>query len=440
MVGDREVRAGARLRSIVVFVVLTGLLIGPAFVSASAWGAFWHHALALAFVAAACWRLLVIAVAKRPSDAPALLDDALPSYSVIAPMFREAGMVDQLVAALDALNYPRDRRQVLLALEAVDEETIAAVRGRALPEGFEVVIVPPGDPQTKPRACNVALQRATGELVTIYDAEDRPDPMQLREAAARFAAGPPRLGCLQAPLRISNGGGFIPAQFANEYAAQFELLLPAMARLGLAFPLGGTSNHLRAAALRSVGGWDAYNVTEDAELGFRLVAHGWSLGVLSTATWENAPRDVAAWLPQRCRWLKGYLQTLRRQARFAVASWRVAVGMTLTVGLSLASAAIHLPTAAWLSVYVIFLLLGGPGPSLTPLDLLALGGGWSAAAASGVIGARRAGLPVRLGDVLLAVAYWPLLSFAFLHAVYRWIVEPHRWDKTEHTPWSPSPA
>ena len=394
-----------------------------------------HHSVAGVFVLAALWRAALMGLARRASPVAALPDGLLPPYSVLVPIYREAGMVPQLVAALDALDYPLDRRQIMLLLEEDDAETQEAVRAHGLPASFGMLVGPPGYPQTKPRACNVALDHARGELLTIYDAEDRPDPQQLREAAARFAAGPANLGCLQAPLRISNSGGFLPAQFANEYAAQFELLLPAMARLQLPFPLGGTSNHLRMAALRQLGGWDAYNVTEDADLGFRLARAGWRLDVMNAPTWENAPEEMYSWLPQRTRWLKGYIQTLLAQARRAGLRWRIWLGMGATLGLAIGSASVHLPAFAWLTVYGIFWCLGGPGPSLTPLDLTALVGGWTAAVATGALGAAKAGLPVRVQDALMAPIYWPLLTIAMVHAVFRAVLEPHHWDKTDHTPW-----
>jgi cellulose synthase/poly-beta-1,6-N-acetylglucosamine synthase-like glycosyltransferase len=387
----------ASLRAGLGLAAFCAVVFGPVLIAPGFWLGFWRQALAIGFVAAAVWRVTVVLSARRPPPAPALADEHLPPYTVVAPMYGEAGMVDQLVRSLDALDYPRDRLQIILALEADDEATQAAVQAHILPPHFEVLVAPPGYPQTKPRACNIALEQAWGELLTIYDAEDRPDPQQLREAAARFAAGPTHLGCLQAPLRISNSRGFLPAQFANEYAAQFELLLPAMARLGLPFPLGGTSNHLRTAALKDVGGWDPFNVTEDADLGFRLAAAGWSLGVLDTPTWEDAPVRVYHWLPQRSRWLKGYLQTLLRQLPRTRGDWRLAFAMLATVGLAVVSALVHLPAFMWLMTYALFWLLGGPGPSMTRSTSSPCWVGWTAAVAAGRDRRQAGRLAVRCG-------------------------------------------
>ena len=189
---------------------------------------------------------LVAAFTPRASAvAPSPPDEDLPGYTLIVPLYREASVAAELVANLARLDYPRDRLQVLIVLETDDQETQTAFAALDLPVGFQVLIAPPGTPQTKPRACNVALERAQGDLVVIYDAEDAPHPTQLREAAARFAADDGRLACLQAPLRIEPDPRFLPDQFALEYAVLFEVFLPALARWRLPFPLGGTSNHFR---------------------------------------------------------------------------------------------------------------------------------------------------------------------------------------------------
>ena len=242
-----------------------------------------HRGLLVVFGLGVLWRLAALVARPRAALAPELPDAALPRYTVIAPMYQEGAVAAQLVANLARLDYPADRLQVLIALEADDLATRAAVLAARPPPFVQVVLAPPGGPRTKPRACNAALRQATGELVVVYDAEDAPDPGQLREAAARFAAAPAGLACLQAPLRIVLGRrrGLVQRQFALEYAALFEVMLPAYARWGLPFPLGGTSNHFRRCALEAVGGWDPYNVTEDADVGLRLAAGGYRLGVLA---------------------------------------------------------------------------------------------------------------------------------------------------------------
>jgi glycosyltransferase involved in cell wall biosynthesis len=248
------------------------------------------------------------ALAKR---AAALHAGDLPTYSILVPMYREsAEVMARLIAHLNALDYPRDKLDIKLICEADDSETIAALKHLHPPETMEILAVSPSSPRTKPKACNVALAHVRGDYVVIYDAEDAPAPDQLRRAVAMFRDAPANLACLQAALNYYNREeNTLTRMFALEYSALFRLLLPALERLGLPIPLGGTSNHLRTDILRAVGGWDAFNVTEDADLGVRLAYFGYTTRTLPSLTLEESPITLGAWMKQRTRWIKGYIQT-----------------------------------------------------------------------------------------------------------------------------------
>lgn len=427
--------APVQLAALSVFAPAVGALawfqpemFGSGVVLAGAWG----------FLVVAFWRAVLIllsATAPAPSPEPTVW----PRYTVVAALYQEAEIISQLIDRLSRIDYPADRLQGLLVLEAHDHDTIAAALATPRPDWLDVFVIPPGKPQTKPRALNCALAHATGDLLTVYDAEDDPDPLQLREAAARFAADPTgRLACLQAPLRIRrsrtpDASPFLDRQFAAEYASLFETALPGIARLGLPFPLGGTSNHFRTDVLSAVEGWDSWNVTEDADLGFRLWSRGWRLGVLSRPTWETPPGGLDNWLPQRTRWLKGYMQTwgvhTRQPWRLG---WRGAAALVLTVGAGLASAALHGLSLAWVAATVLVALMAGLPPETSALALSVLVLGAASAWLSCAIGARRAGVPYGPADMVAAPAYWALLSLAFAHAAWRLILDPFAWDKTRH--------
>jgi hypothetical protein len=379
-------------------------------------------------------RIAAMILARSPGPVAAAAWSSLPRYSVIAPMYREPHVCPQLIAHLNAFEYPRDRLEVLLTLEADDQETLAVLESSELPPGFKVFIAPPGAPKTKPRACNAALDAATGDLIVIYDAEDRPEPGQLLEAAARFAAEP-GTACLQAPLRIDRVRGFLGAQFAFEYAAQFETLLPALHRLGAPFPLGGSSNHFRSEALRAVGGWDPHNVTEDADLAFRMAAAGMRSGLLATPTWEEPPHRLRDWTPQRARWIKGHLQTwlvhMRRPwaggpARFCA--------IQLTLGLGLLSAGAHLPLGLLLTGELVLRATGWRDPALGADEAALVATCWAATLVHMLSAAQKAGVRLSWRHALQAPAYWPLHSCAAVWAVWQLVRAPFHWSKTEHRP------
>lgn len=395
---------------------------------------------ATAFLAMSAWRALLVMLSAPTNGRLEIPGAGWPAYTVLVALHDEAEVMDQLVARLARIDYPADRLQGLLILEAHDHPTIAAAQAAARPPWLDVFIAPPGKPQTKPRALNCALPHATGQLLTVYDAEDEPDPLQLREAAARFASDPDkRLACLQAPLRIRRRGSragpspFLDRQFAAEYASLFETVLPGMARLGLPFPLGGTSNHFRVDVLREVGGWDPFNVTEDADLGFRLWDRGWRLGVIGRPTWETPPGPIADWLPQRTRWLKGYMQTWGVHTR---RPWRLgargAFALLMTVGAGIVSASVHGLSLAWVTATVLVAAVAGLTPQTPALALGVLFLGAASAWLSCAIGARRAGVSYGPADMIAAPAYWALQSLAALHAGWRLVREPFAWDKTRH--------
>lgn len=238
-------------------------------------------------------------------------DSRLPIYTVAVPIFREEAVLDQLIRALSALDYPAAKLDIHILVEEIDWNLRRALAARTLPPFMHVAVVPRGLPQTKPRALNIALAEARGELFTIFDAEDIPDPRQLRLAAARFLRSDDELVCLQAHLVIDNPeDSWLSGCFALEYAGLFDVLNPGLLACGLPIMLGGTSNHFRTEALRRVGGWDPWNVTEDADVGFRLIRAGGYMADLPSHTLEEAPRKLPAWLKQRRRWLKGHLQTM----------------------------------------------------------------------------------------------------------------------------------
>lgn len=395
-----------------------------------------HHAVFGLFAAVSVGRAASAAMTlNRRAAAHRLQDCDLPAYTVLAPLYREPHMVGELISALSRLDYPADKLQVLILLEAGDHHTIAAARETCVNGWATPVICAPGHPRTKPRACNIGLKLARGDLVVIYDAEDQPHPAQLREAAEQFAACAADVACLQAPLRIHHTGCLMQRQFALEYAALFEIVLPALARLGGPFPLGGTSNHFRKEALVGVGGWDAFNVTEDADLGFRLASRGYRLGVLEAPTYETAPDRLGLWIRQRGRWIKGYMQTwgvhtrspLRRRPRQMLI-------LTLTVGVAIASAFLHGPACLWIAIELLIWAVGHGQPDGMILDAVLLVGGWCSALGAMALGARRAGVRMSVRDALTAPLYWTLPTPAAVYALWQLARRPFHWDKTPHRP------
>lgn len=403
------------------------------------------HALATAgFFACIALRFIAFSSARplRLRRLPPADPAEQPVYSVLVALYREKEMVQQLLTALGKLQWPLAKLEIKLVCEADDAETLDALHLMPLPPHIEVVLVPPGTPRTKPKALAYALPLCRGEFVTLYDAEDRPHPLQLVEAWQRFCAEGEDTACLQAPLVVTNGrASLLSLMFAFEYAALFRGLLPWLARRRLVLPLGGTSNHFRRAALDEIGGWDAYNVTEDAELGVRLARYGYRTAVITRPTYEDAPETLAVWLPQRVRWFKGWMQTWLVHMREPGVLWRelgpasFAIMQIMSLGM-VVSALVH-PFFAVSVLYALVMLVwqGGLSPYEAAFALVGVTNisfGYAVFIALGLVTltAGEKTRPLRL--VALTPVHWFLLSVAAWLALWEIYRRPHHWSKTPH--------
>jgi cellulose synthase/poly-beta-1,6-N-acetylglucosamine synthase-like glycosyltransferase len=411
---------------------IAALMLLPPILALDAWS-----------VALAGWFLLFIGLRLVGSFVPRLPrkkmqrlpDHRLPVYTVIAALYREAKSVGPLMQAIDAFDYPREKLQVILALEPNDLATRAAIaRLRPMPH-VQVLIASTAGPQTKPKALNCALPFARGSFTAVFDAEDRPDPGQLRAALDAFRSHDTDVACAQASLCIDNNGkdSWLSRTFAAEYAGQFDVFLPGLAAMRMPLPLGGSSNHFRTAVLREVGGWDAWNVTEDADLGFRLARFGYRSVTFDSTTSEEAPIRFKAWLGQRSRWMKGWMQTWGVHMREPGRLWRQAgprgfFTLNIIVGGNVLTALAYPVLVIEIAAYLLTNFTG----SLAPLHIATITAGFASTVLIGLMGLARRGR-LRSGWVLaLTPFYWACLSIAAWRALWQLWRDPYRWEKTEH--------
>jgi cellulose synthase/poly-beta-1,6-N-acetylglucosamine synthase-like glycosyltransferase len=366
-------------------------------------------------------------------------DDWLPTYSVIVPLYREAAALGDLIAALRRLDYPLEKLDIKLVVEADDRQTREALARLHLGTSFEVVIAPRSGPRTKPKALNAALPFARGSFIAIYDAEDRPEPDQLRVALEAFIAGDERLACVQARLTIDNtADSWLARLFTAEYAGLFDVFLPGLAAWRLPLPLGGSSNHFRASVLRAIGAWDPFNVTEDADLGMRLARFGYRTTVILSTTYEEAPARFRPWIRQRTRWFKGWMQTWLVHMRaprplLRELGWSGFAVFQLVVGGTVLAALIHsLFTAEILRKFAVAWWTDDTMPDLAGFPVAIMLGGYFVSGMLGLIGLARRQLLGNAWALLLMPAYWLLLSLAAWRALFQLSSHPHRWEKTEH--------
>ncbi len=278
-------------------------------------------------------------ITVTPEEVRNISNAILPVYTILIPVYKEASVLADIVINMNKLDYPKDKLDIKVLLEENDNETIDEARAlgllggtptkmlgnlsmieyRKLTKIFDCTIVPDADIKTKPRACNYGLYRARGEYTVIFDAEDEPDTDQLKKAVIAFNKVDDNYVCLQGHLNFYNPNENLLARwFSLEYSFWFDYWLQGLDFVDAPLPLGGTSNHFKTKLLKKLGGWDPYNVTEDADLGIRISKRDYETAMLNSYTLEEANLEVWNWIRQRSRWFKGYMQTLLVHMRFPV--------------------------------------------------------------------------------------------------------------------------
>jgi cellulose synthase/poly-beta-1,6-N-acetylglucosamine synthase-like glycosyltransferase len=426
-------------------LIIAGLLLAPLGTGLAA--------LAFASASLACLTVLKIAAtiaalrARLPGPEPA--SDAIPPVvSIIVALYNEADIAPRLVRRLARLDYPAELLDVILAVEAEDHVTLDALANAELPPWMRVVVVPEGQVKTKPRALNHAVDHARGAIIGVYDAEDAPEPDQLRRVVERFQRSGPEVACLQGVLDYYNPTtNWLSRCFTIEYAGWFRLVLPGLARLGLVVPLGGTTLFFRREVLDRLGAWDAHNVTEDADLGIRLARHGYRTELIDTVTLEEANCRPVHWVKQRSRWIKGYMMTWVVHMRQPVQLWRQ-LGPRGFLGFQV----LFLGTIAQFLLAPLlwsFLLLpfGFDHPLYAALPVTAV---WAIAITFflsevtnilvGALGLGRTKHGLSRIWVLTLKVYYPLASIAAYKGLLELATRPFYWDKTTHGLFDPAEA
>lgn len=380
-------------------------------------------------------------MAVTVDEVAALRDADLPVYSILVPMYREAESVGRLVESLRKIDYPPGKLDIQLLIEEDDAGTRDALSPLTLPPQFRVTLIPVSHPRTKPKACNVGLHKARGKYLVIYDAEDRPEPDQIKKAVAAFGRAEPGVVCLQCRLNFYNPRqNLLTRLFTAEYSAWFDLSLPGLSAVKGVIPLGGTSNHFLTAELADLMGWDAYNVTEDCDLGIRLFRRGHTTRMLHSTTWEEACSRIRFWIPQRSRWVKGYIQTylvhMRNPAKLIrdIGIMRF-FHFQMIIGGGVFSALLNplfwALALLWFLARIEALTVFFPGPVFA-MAFLCLFAGNFAFIYLGAVGCYRRRYWDLVKYALLMPAYWLVMSYSAWRAFFQFFGDPFRWEKTAH--------
>lgn len=374
-------------------------------------------------------------------DLDKLEERDLPVYTILVPVYKEANVLPGLLEALGSLDYPSTKLDIKVLMEKDDEETLRAFYEINPPSQFEAIVVPYGLPKTKPKACNYGLIHARGEYIVIFDAEDIPEPDQLKRVLVAFIKSPQEVVCIQSKLNYYNRNqNLLTRWFTVEYSMWFDLFLPGLDAARAPIPLGGTSNHFKRDALIDAGAWDPHNVTEDADLGIRMFKRGYRTAIVDSTTYEEANSQMYNWLRQRSRWIKGYIQTWLVHMRHPIRLWKdigtkAFFGFQFVIGgtffAALANPLYWLLTTLWFFTRWDFIPKMFPGPIFF-LGAICLYIGNFAFAYMNVAGAMRRGYYDMVKYALLSPLYWGLMSVAAWRGFGQLIFRPHFWEKTIH--------
>lgn len=373
-----------------------------------------------------------------------LKDHLLPSYTVLCPLYREKQILPQFITAMNRLDYPKEKLQIILLLEEDDFETISETKNYNLPSYFQINIIAHSIPKTKPKAINFGLKQATGKYIVVYDAEDIPEEDQLKKVIIAFDKAKKEIICFQAKLSFYNPRQNILTRiFTAEYSLWFDLILSGLHSFGGLIPLGGTSNHFKTDFLKKIGGWDAFNVTEDCDLGIRLVKKGYQTAMFDSVTYEEANSNLKNWFKQRTRWIKGYIQTYfvhMRNPITLINKWKKLHILTLQLVVGGKVLSMFINQLLWIITFGYFIfrpLFGTTIESLFPfpffyLAVFSLIFGNFLYIYYYMLGCAKRGDDDLIKYVFLVPFYWLGMSLSAWVAVYQLVTKPFFWEKTHH--------
>ena len=395
------------------------------------------------------WKLWLIdesLVSRReievtPEEVAALADGDCPLYTILVPLYHETETLGRLVDGISRLDYPHDKLDVIFLLEEDDHETRGAFAQLTVPPYIRGVVVPDMQPKTKPKACNLGLYIARGKYLVIYDAEDRPEPDQLKKAVIAFTRVEPNVICVQAKLNFYNPRqNLLTRLFTVEYSMWFDLFLPGLDYLNQPIPLGGTSNHFLTHRLRELHGWDAFNVTEDCDLGVRMAERNYQTRMLDSTTWEEACSHLGFWIRQRSRWIKGYIQTYLVHCRrpFGMVArlgfWRT-FGFHMMIGGTPICLLIN--PVYWVLALFWVIFRSQEVAEFFPFPVILFAAvclfvGNFVFVYAGVLAAYRRQYYDLVKTSLLMPFYWVLMSVGAWKGFLQIIYTPNYWEKTKH--------
>jgi len=246
-----------------------------------------------------------------------LKNENLPTVTILAPHYRETVAFPGQLESITKLDWPKEKLQVILLVREEDMEMLSMISSIQLPSFYQLVTFGEHYPKNKPRALMFGLEKARGEITVIMDSESRPEPDQIKKIHMAFLqkAGT-NVAAIQAKTLVSNDDeNWLTKHHASEYNFHHKVVVQTLAKHRLLPLFPGNSVYIKTNVLRQSGGLDVFNSTEDCEFGVRFTMDDYEIASVNSATWEEAPSEIAPWIRQRTRWFKGFDQTWLKYMR-----------------------------------------------------------------------------------------------------------------------------
>ncbi len=390
------------------------------------------------------YRLQMVFTKDKIKDVPEPAIDKnrkeFPLVTILVPLKQENEVIHQTFSAISNLNYPSSSIQGIIIVESTDTLTKKSIETSIIPDGFEVMEIPTLPPFTKGRAIQRALLVAKGKYITIYDAESRPEPNQVIKAVEILEKEKGKT-CLQSIIRIENAKeNEITSFFASEFWDWYDKRMVNLHKRGIPFGLGGNSFFLATETLKEVGGWDPFNVTEDAELTVRLIKNNVDIKLMNSITHEACPSTMKNWIKQRTRWSKGLLTTSIIHLisgkfgfkGFTFKQWyhfwlRMYVGNLIPFFFAFIFILFLFQSFSYENFVLVNIVLA---INLVPSLIVSM---WADKKNFNTMG-----IKIRIHNLFaVTLIYWGMYLWAGFRANYEFLFSPLKWHKTDHSNASP---
>ena len=243
-----------------------------------------------------------------------------PFVSILIPAFNEGIVIRRTLESMLSLNYPRERYEIIVINDGSTDDTQAVVESVCLRHrNVKLVNIPPSEGgKGKSRTLNIGLKHAMGDVISIYDADNRPEPNSLLYLVANLV-GDPKLGAVLGKVRTINARKNLLTRFINIEFISFQWIVQGgRYKLFNLATLPGTNYVIWRKILDKAGNFDEDAIAEDAELSIRLYEMGYRIKFIPYAvTWEQEPEQLKVFIRQRTRWAQGMSYIIRKFLRIA---------------------------------------------------------------------------------------------------------------------------